>query len=109
MSLTFFTFKYDMILKIIIDLLSFLIFLISCKVNFVGIRLFFKNVVICVAMVTALKGIGMSETKIFVKYNSATTLLADIFVPIFCFHVFPGKYALLELKVDAILAQYFRK
>lgn len=51
----------------------------------------------------------MNQSKIFIEDDSSTSLLAHIFIPILCLHVFPRKNALLELKIYAILAENFRK
>lgn len=51
----------------------------------------------------------MNETKIFVKDNSAASFFTYIFVSVLSFHVLARKYALLKLKIDAILTKHFRE
>lgn len=51
----------------------------------------------------------MNQTKIFIEYYSSTSLFTYILVSILSLHMFPRKDALLKLKVNAILAQNFRK
>ena len=51
----------------------------------------------------------MSESEFSIEDNSPTPLFANIFIPIFCFHVFPWKYALLEFKIYTILTKNFRE
>lgn len=51
----------------------------------------------------------MCEAKLLIKYHSAASLFVHVFILILGLHVLPGKYALLELEVDAILAQNFRE
>lgn len=97
-------FEYHAILEIIKNHLPFLVFPISSKIIFRRINFRIKDIIVSIAMVATFKCIGMSESKIFIKNNSPTPLLTNIFIPIFCFHMLPWKYTLLELEVDTILA-----
>lgn len=58
-------------------------------------------------MIPALEGVGMYQTELFIQDNSCTAFFANIFVAIFGLHVLSGKYALIEIKVNTILAQCF--
>lgn len=56
-------------------------------------------------MIATFQGIRMCKAKVLIEYYSPTTLFTDVLISVFCLHVFPGKYALLKLKVYTILTQ----
>lgn len=49
----------------------------------------------------------MDYSQLLVANYPCTALFADIFIPILSFHVFSREYALLELKIDAVLGEHF--
>jgi hypothetical protein len=50
----------------------------------------------------------MNKAELLVEDYSSAALFADILKPILGLHMLPRKYALLEVKVDAVLAQHLR-
>ena len=89
------------------NLLALVIQLILDNKLLISVFLFLKIVVIRIHMVPALKSVGVDKTKFLVKHNSAASFLADLFESVLGLHVFSRKYALIEVKVDAVLTQHF--
>ena len=50
----------------------------------------------------------MDKAELLVEDYPSAPLLADVLKPVFGLHMLPRKYALLEVKVDAVLAQHLR-
>lgn len=56
---------------------------------------------------TRIRGCRNVPNRTIYTDNSCTAFFANIFVAIFGLHVLSGKYALIEIKVNTILAQCF--
>ena len=95
--------------KVVIDVLSLGIDFIPHDVSFGSRFLALQSIVVGVAVIATLEGVGVSESEFPIEDDPPAPLLADVFIPIFCFHVLPWKYALLEFKIYAILTKNFGK
>lgn len=73
------------------------------------IPLFLQCIIKGIEVISALESIRMNQSKIFIEDYSSTSLFAHILVPILRLHVLPRKYALLKLKIYAVLAENLRK
>lgn len=50
----------------------------------------------------------MNQSKLFVKNYTPTTLFAEIFISIFCLHMFTRKDTILKIEINTVLTQHFR-
>lgn len=66
-----------------------------------------QSVVVSITVISTLKSVSVGEAKLLISYYSATAFLIHVLVAVLCFHVLAGKYALLELEINAVLAENF--
>lgn len=88
-----------------VDLLVVSVTLRFELVQLVAVLVFTKLVVTGIAVVAAFQRIGVNDPKLLVEYHPTAPLLIHILEPVLGLHVLPGEVALIELEIDAVVAQ----